>query len=91
MQSPYEDIFNFKHEGAKCGKYSISSAIRVLRTPDINLKNKKHYYTLKFFLIKSLMFSDASINYLNINHNIEYAIFNDKSYVGAENYLINAL
>ena len=29
------------------------------------------------------MFSDASINYLNINHNIEYAIFNDKSYVGA--------
>ena len=48
MQSPYEDIFNFKHEGAKSGKYSISSAIRVLRTPDINLKIKT-LYILKFF------------------------------------------
>ena len=45
MQSPYEDIFNFKHE-VQSGKYSISSAIRVLRTPDINLKNKKHYMRL---------------------------------------------
>ena len=83
MQSSYQDIFNFKYKGTKCGKYSISSAIRVLRTPDINLENKRHYNTLKFFLIKSLMFSDASINYLSSNPNIEYAIFNDKSYVGA--------
>ena len=83
LKTSYEEIFNYKYKNIQCGKYSISSAIRTLRTPEINLKNKRHYIVVKFFLIKSLLLADASINYLNENKEIEYAVFNDKSYVGA--------
>ena len=83
LKSSYDEIFNYKYKNIQCGKYSISSAIRILRTPEINLKNRRHYIVVKFFLIKSIMLADASINYLNKNKKIEYAVFNDKSYVGA--------
>lgn len=83
LKSSYDEIFNYKYKNIQCGKYSISSAIRILRTPEINLKNRRHYIVVKFFLIKSIMLADASINYLNEKKKIEYAVFNDKSYVGA--------
>ena len=79
----YKDIFKYKYQDVECGKYAISSSIRLLRTPEINLKNKKHLYVVKFFLFKSILIADSAINYLDENEDIDCAIFNDKSYVGA--------
>ena len=83
MKKSYQEIFQFKYKDINCGKYAISSSIRLLRTPEINLKNKKHFYFVKFFLFKSILTANCAINYLNENNEIDCAIFNDKSYVGA--------
>ena len=83
MKMSYDEVFRYKYRGIQCGKYSISSSIRILKTPEINFKNKNHYFTVKYFLIKSILLADAAINYLDENKEIDCAIFNDKSYVGA--------
>tara|TARA_X000000950_G_scaffold180078_1_gene218398 strand:- start:18917 stop:20614 length:1698 start_codon:yes stop_codon:yes gene_type:complete len=83
MKKSYYEIFNYKYLGINCGKYSISSSIRVLKTPKIDLNNSNHFYTIKYFIFKSIINADASINYIKENTDIEYALFNDKSYVGA--------
>ena len=83
MKKTYDEIFNFKFKDIKCGKYAISSSIRKLKTPKISLKNKYHYFIVKFFFFKSIIFADASINFLKNNKDVECAVFNDKSYVGA--------
>ena len=49
MKKSYQEIFQYKYQDINCGKYAISSTIRVLRTPEINLKNKKHLYIVQFF------------------------------------------
>lgn len=83
LKKTYQEIFDYKYNDINCGKYSISSSIRVLKTPKINLKITYHYLVVKFFIFKSIILADAAINYLKKNPNIQYAVFNDKSYVGA--------
>jgi len=76
-----DDIMNYNYEGVACGKYAISSSMRMLRVSEINLNNKKHKLCLIYNLKKSILYTNASYNYLD-KYKIKFALFNDRGYAG---------
>ena len=75
------EITNYTYEGVSCGKYAVSTSMRMLRAAEINLSNIEHKRCLKYNLKKSILFTNASYNYLN-KHNIKFCLFNDRGYTG---------
>ncbi len=76
-----KDIINYTYEGVSCGKYAISTSMRMLRVAEIDLNKKNHKLCLNYNLKKSILYTNASYNYLN-KHKIKFALFNDRGYAG---------
>ena len=77
----YKNILNFKLNKVSCGKYAISSTMRMLRLSNINLDNRNHRRCLLYNLRKSIIYADASKNFIKKNM-VKYALFNDRGYCG---------
>ena len=76
-----KEIIDYSYEGVSCGKYAISTSMRMLRVAEIDLKNEKHKLCLLYNLKKSILYTNASYNYLN-KYKIKFALFNDRGYTG---------
>ena len=75
------DIIHYKYMDVSCGKYALSTTMRMLRVSEINLEKSDHKSCLKYNLKKSIAYTDASQNFLN-KFNVKYALFNDRGYTG---------
>ena len=74
-------ILKYEYHGVSCGKYAISTSMRMLRVSEIDLNNKNQKLCLLYNLRKSIMYADAAINFVNSNK-IKFALFNDRGYSG---------
>jgi|TARA_B110000977_G_scaffold201524_1_gene296615 hypothetical protein len=78
----FQNIINFKYKEIECGKYALSSSMRYLRKAYLDYDDSENKRCIKFFLKKSILFADASINFLDKNKNVKFALFNDRGYCG---------
>ena len=81
LKGNYNKILNYKYRDISCGKFAISTSMRMLRVAKINLKNTSHKNCVLFNLRKSIQYADAALKFVNEN-DIRYALFNDRGYCG---------
>ena len=81
LKGDYNKILNYKYKDISCGKFAISTSMRMLRVAKINLKNASHKNCVLFNLRKSIQYADAALKFVNEN-DIRYALFNDRGYCG---------
>jgi len=77
----YDEILKFKYNGVACGKYAISTSMRMLRLAKVDHKNDKHKNCILYNLRKSILYANASVNFIKKNK-VRYSLFNDRGYVG---------
>lgn len=81
LKKNIDEVINYRYEGVACGKYAISSSMRILRVSQIDLKKKSHKLCIFYNLKKSILYTNASLNYLK-KYDVKFALFNDRGYAG---------